>query len=459
MLAEPAGPGVDVRFEALPAPSLPDARIHALRLPTAVEPGAPLSAALEWSLDSGAEGAARWSAGSELKLVCDYRDASGASTSSTELAWPDDASIQRLTIPLGVARSGAIVLRARLELRGPGALRSGDPLPENDVAEAASRVGDARVALAVAPESELDALRAWLDGATPGIDWIVRTPRALDPLPTDLDLVCTFDLAADRLPHATIEAVLARGGGWFRCGGWSWLERPRGPEASRVAAWSPLEAADPSGPPVERLFLVDGSGSMRGEPFAAVRRALEGLLPLVADADRVVLQLFSNALGPRVILAEANERADEESLARLRAVDVRGGATEILDCLDVVGRSRLDAPVERATVVLLSDGREDDALRPAERAERIRESFRATHRELSALAAGPAADESFLSLLVGPGGRLARAEDFDELTELFREEVGAERTLEGDAARALPARPDEPAEARALADAFRVEVQ
>lgn len=459
-LGELVARGVALRFEALPVPALPDARIHALRLPADAEVGAPLGAALEWSLDYGAEDTARLRADGELRLYCEFRDASGAAVFERELAWPEEgAAIQRTQIELGPAREGAVWLRARVQLRGPDALRSGDPIPENDRAEATGRVGAARIALAVAPGKDLPALRAWLAGATPGVDWIVREPDALDPLPQDVDLICSFDLAPDQLPHALIESALARGGGWFHAGGWSWLERARGPEANRLARLSPLAAADPGGPPVERLFLVDGSGSMRGEPFAAVRRALEGMLPLVADADRIVLQLFSNALGPRVILAEAGVAAGDSSLARLRAVQVPGGSTEILDCLDIVARRRLDEPTERATVLLLSDGREDDALRVDERAQRIRDSFRATRRELSALAAGPSADEVFLSQLVGSDGRLVRAENFDALTELFRAEIGSERALEGDDARALPSNPVEPAEARALSIAFQSEVR
>lgn len=459
LLDELAVRGVELRFEALPAPSLPDARLHELHLPRDFEPGAPLAAAVSWSLDAGAEGAARWQDESTLSLQCEFRDSGGTVRFERELAWPADDAIQRVQLDLGAAREGALYLRSRIVMRGPGALREGDPLPENDSAEATGRVGTGRLALALAPAADLMRLRAWLADATPGIDWLVRSPSAPGSVPAELDLICSFDLSADELPHARIEALLARGGGWFRAGGWAWLAAPRGVQANRLAGWSPLSAAGPEGPPVERLFLVDGSGSMRGDPFEAVRRALEGMLPLVADRDRVVLQLFSNALGPRVILANAGAAVDADSLARLRAVQVPGGATEILDCLDVIARGRLDAPTERSTVLLLSDGREDDALNVAERAQQIQDSFRATRRELSALAAGPTADLEFLGLLVGSNGRLARAEDFGELGELFREEIGAERTLEGADALALPSSPTAPDAARELASAFQHSIQ
>jgi von Willebrand factor type A domain-containing protein len=454
LLDELAARGVTLRFEALPAPSLPDARLHELRLPRDSEPGAPLAAAVLWSIAVDRAEAARLREDATLTLLCEFRDASGEVSFERPLAWPADDAIQHAQLDLGTAREGAVFLCARIALRGPGALRDGDPLPENDVAQATGRVGSARLALALAPQADLPRLRVWLADATPGIDWLVRSPSALGTVPTGLDLVCTFDLTPDELPHGRIEALLVRGGGWFHAGGWSWLAAPRGEQARRSASWSPLSAADPEGPPVERLFLVDGSGSMRGDPFEAVRFALEGMLPLVADRDRIVLQLFSNVLAPRVVLAESGARASDDSLALLRAVQVPGGATEILDCLDVIGRGGLDAPTERSTVLLLTDGREDDALRVADRAQKIRDRFRATGRELSALAAGPGADYAFLAALVGPVGRLARAEEFTELAELFRAEVGSERTLEGADALAVPSTPAAPATARELAAAF-----
>lgn len=446
--------GVEVQFERLPEPSLPDARIHELRLPSNAEPGAPLAASLTWSLDSGADGAAHWQADSTLRLLCEFRDATGTRRFSRDLDWPTDSSTRRLSIELGAAREGALWLKAELEVRGSAALRNGDPLPENDAATATGRVGSTRVALVLAPAERVDLLRAWLGDSAPGIDWIVSASNAVESAPFEFDLLCTFDLTADELPHAKIEALLANGGGWFHAAGWEWLENPRSESARKCAAWLPISAAPLEGPAVERLFLVDGSGSMRGEPFESVRHALQQMLPLVADRDRIVLQLFSNALGPRVLLAPAGGAVDAGSFERLRAVQVPGGSTEILDCLAIIARSSLEPPTVRATVLLLSDGREDDVLRFAERAQRIRDDLKSTDRELSALAAGPDADFDFLAQLITANGRVVRAEDFDELTELFREAVGSERSVEGADAVANPMSPIAPDLARELAVAF-----
>jgi len=445
--------GIALTFERLPAATWPDARLHEVRLPSAVEVGAPLAAAVIWSVGAGGDGHARWSAETELGLHLELRDARGQRTLARQLDWPTDDALQRTLIELGTAAEGAVLLDAQLSLRGPGALNAGDPVPENDHARATARVGSARIALALAPADQLAALREWLDGATPGIDWIVRAPGQEASAPQDVDLICTFDLAPDEWPVARIEAVLARGGGWLRAGGWKWLASARSAGAERLAKLSPLGPADPEGPPVERLFLVDGSGSMRGEPFAAVRTAIEGILPMVPDRDRIVLRLFSSTLDRPVVLAEAGEAAGAQSLARLRATEVPGGATQILSCLDIVARERIAPPAQRGTVLLLSDGREE-ALNVEEHAERLRAALRGTRRELSALAAGPDADVWFLETLVGPDGRLLRAEDFSGLDELFREEVGGERLLEGADALALPAEPAGSGMARELSVAF-----
>ena len=107
--------------------------------------------------------------------------------------------------------------------------------------------------------------------------------------------------------------------------------------------------------PVEHVFVLDTSGSMRGEPLAVLKRAMRAALDQLEPDDTFHLLHFSDAIGAldeRPLVANArNKRRARQWLDRLRA----GGGTRMLEALQAALARESDG--ERTRVVtFFTDG-------------------------------------------------------------------------------------------------------
>lgn len=107
--------------------------------------------------------------------------------------------------------------------------------------------------------------------------------------------------------------------------------------------------------PVEIIFVVDTSGSMRGEPLGQAKQAIEHTLRRLGPDDAFQIIRFANdasPLGDRVV--RATDRNVREALHKLRSLRAKGG-TEMLAGV----RTALSFPSDRERtrfVCFLTDG-------------------------------------------------------------------------------------------------------
>ena len=251
---------------------------------------------------------------------------------------------------------------------------------------------------------------------------------------SDLDAVLSFDLSPRELPAAYLGALLDRGGGWLFCGEWGILAPWSGANAASpsldLADQLPIRPVDPEAPERDVLFLVDGSGSMAGEPFDRVKTALGELVAIVSQNDSMGLHFFTGTLGRRIDL-DAREGRGQQVLRRLFATRVPGGMTAIFYSLERLVELRAESD-RGALVILLSDGRDYNAFDTERRGRAIRDALAGRGVRLRILAVGDDADLELLSTLLGPGEELVHAEDLSGLTDLFRREVLGDRVRHGE---------------------------
>jgi hypothetical protein len=468
-LARLAGAGVTIERLPPPATDLPDLSIDGLSTPRSPAVGEPLAVAVELALVPGARGATAFFEACAPRLELRTDSTAGERVHHLPLVAPAHPHIDRdgvlrwpVRVDLAPVAEGRTLVRARLLVEGPGALRGGDPVGENDALSAVVTAGERPLAVAVASEEAGADLTAWLEelAAVSDLQWLVRRPDELGALAGRLDLLLTLDLSLSRLPAGFVERFVASGGGWLHCAGWSWLEA-RGREgraaddsavgtgsALDTASLLPLRPATPDSPERSIVFLIDGSGSMAGEPFERVKLALIELADAAGPGDDMELRLFTGALGDPLPLGGGT------SLARLLATTVPGGPTAILYSLEQLARRRSGAALP-GVVILLSDGHDAGAFDVPERAAALRASLAASRTRLAVVAVGERADRALLGALLPPGVEPVSAGDLGELAEIFHLEVHRERVLEGAGLRVVPADPaglaSLPAAAEALA--------
>lgn len=420
-----------------PGPAaLPDARLEELAVPRRLEEGAPLAARVRYAVEPGSGPPPR-----SLELAVELRGAGWSRERRFPL--PLEPALDRreaggahARVDLGPVPAGPLVVAATLALDPPS-----DPTPENDARRASVLVeGVLAVGLVAAPELQ-GAAREWLrvgdgGGGLAGLALRPLAPGELAGALPDLHAVVTWDLAPGSLPATALAAFVRRGGGWLATGGWSLLEAaPSGPLVDLL----PLRA-DPGGSGVrDVVLLVDGSGSMEGEPFEAVRRAAVELVAAAAPRDEISLRFFTAGLWPNQVIRAAGSPAGRaQALERLLLARPPRGPTEITPSLEQLADWRETAERE-ALVLLLSDGRESSTLIGLEqRVPAVLERLRAARVRLRVLAVGERADLEFLGALVSPGEELLLAGDLAGLEEIFRREVNRERLREGPALPVLP---------------------
>lgn len=411
--------GVAVTWRDPPPATRPDAGLAALRLPPRVEPGAPLVADVEWFCAPG---------GTDRELVIELELVHG-SARRTATSGPIRVAAGGLArgvaaVPLGAALPGRSEVAARARVVG-----AVDPVPENDHAAAAVATGGALVGAVVAPVDRLEQARDFF-GEPAGVQLWFTGPDELATRLDELDLLVTLDVELDLLPVAALARFVETGGGWLHAGGWAQLAR--GPAS--LEPLLPLIPDPGGGRERDVLFLVDGSGSMEGEPFEAVRAALLELGRLAPPADELQLRFFT--VGPLAlhVVRGRGEAADATRASLSRRLDLRvpSGPTQILSSVEAVARERATAEVP-TLLFLLTDGRESqDALRTPERIAAWRELLESARVELVVVAVGSDADRAFLQTLVRDGETLWLADELARLEDIFRREVNRERVREGD---------------------------
>ncbi|HJO25804.1 MAG TPA: vWA domain-containing protein, partial [Planctomycetota bacterium] len=483
--------GASTSVERWPGPDLPDAAVVGLSLPREVEVGAPLAVAVEL----GAQGSARDPARPPVtELTVSWRDGHGGGVRQLPVEWSVELPVEspaewpvewpvvagasgaipaglwraHLSVPLGPAAPGITEVTARVSA-------AGDPLPENDWGQAGTRAGPDLICAvlvgsgAPAPE-RVEEVRRWLaggaapDGPEVGTSGSVGpgsgtrgAGTAVDGLQLrfwevgelgralgEADVLWTSGVPVDLLDGELLRSFVESGGGWLASGGWELLQ-----------GWLPVNSArlpqsllplQPEEPDSERdvILVVDGSGSMAGEPFEEVRRGVLELARASLAGDHLALRFFTGVLGPDETGADRSGTAGahigaptgaragagrrRETLLGILAARVPGGTTDVLYSLDQLAEER-SGRERRALVLLLTDGR--TALWEAERARAVAGRLAAAGVHLRVFPIGADADREFLGQLVAEGEGLVEVAELSELGELFQREVNQQRVREG----------------------------
>ena len=217
-------------------------------------------------------------------------------------------------------------------------------------------------------EERIERARAFFTPFPAGF-WVDLVPasRVAEVLP-DADVLVTWDVPLGALPGAAIANHVQSGMGLFCLGSFGLLDaiKPADPELLRHMPMVPDERDVPAR---QVILCVDGSGSMEGAPFDAVRSAAIELVRAAPARDEVSLTFFTNALGalwtirpaqvgPLATEVWSRARQDAE-LEQLMNTHVPGGDTRILDAMASLltwRRSHIGTPT---LVILLSDGAEN----------------------------------------------------------------------------------------------------
>ncbi|MEZ6017779.1 MAG: vWA domain-containing protein [Planctomycetota bacterium] len=311
-----------------------------------------------------------------------------------------------------------------------------DALAHDDVQFVHIDVGDVPRVVAVAED---EALRSALARAFPRVadpadgNVTPELPVALELVPlADLsralqgaDVLLSVGVPLAALPAGDVAAHVAAGGGWLHAVGTDLLRVDGGALAGLLA----LRAAPPETPPREVLFLVDGSGSMKGLLWDRVRRALLEVVPEVRVEDAVVLRFFNRVLMDVVMRATSlDPEARLRELRRVLQVEAPGGATDIRGVLeDLLLEREGSAPAERpeGLIVLLSDGLSDSATMLA---ADTRASLANDRLGLRLVQIGDDAEGlSFLQRFLLPGEVVLRGGDLVALALQLREALHADR--------------------------------
>jgi hypothetical protein len=439
--AELRSAGVPLRIASPPPRELGDLALRSLRLPPIAEAGAPLRAVVEYEWIPGG------ATGETARLSIELESGGTVIPELRLLELPREGGCREVALDLGPAEFG------RNELRVRAIVESGpDPVRENDSVRATCLVEGTRVVGVVAGQSSREAAREWLvpsgTSALPGLQFLFLEPEELAGLLGELDVLVSFDLPLARLPERLLDHFVGSGGGWLATSGWGfrtdWIPGldPAGLHRLLPATPAPLEQG-----PRDVVLLIDGSGSMSGDPFETLRAATLDLVAAALPSDRVSLRFFTEALERERVIKERRgleeERGDEgaEAARRLLGARVPGGRTFLFDSLRQFATVREGSGVPCLTL-LLTDGRETDALSleaKEERAAEVSRRLRAAHTDLVVIGVGEQMEEEILLLLGRPGEEVVRAENLSDLQAIFRREIAGSQIREGEAIAVLRA--------------------
>lgn len=444
--------GVQVEWFDLGPPDRARLGIEEVLMPRSVAVGAPCAARLELNWRPGAHRPTarlpqlNWSLAGPGGTVYGVArpDLPSSASAGTEglLRWsvrvdlpPREAGAHHFRVqvaaagtPPGKLSDGALAL-------GAGDQRAGQWL----------NVGQ-RLRLAVVQREDAPALApGWLALAQEGLDLRPVHAHQLLGVLSEVDAVLTLDVGPAELPGRAMQAFIRSGGGWLATIGWrflgSWNPAAQAAEGD-LSGLLPLDPGRAGGTERDVVLLVDGSGSMAGEPFERVREALFELVPAALPVDHLELRFFNESLGPVEFRSTGQTPAERrrELSPLLRAVVPHGG-TDILYALGQLSESRRssDAP---GLVLLLSDGR-STAVSASAGAE-VRAALTRSRLDLSVLAVGEHADRGCLPSLLAPGEELIEAGDLSSLAGLLQRQVNQRRVRSDPAQRAVAGEPEHP---------------
>jgi len=427
--------GVQVEWADLDPPTRVRLGIEDIHLPPSVAAGAPSAARLElyWQLASGGSTARlpqlNWSLSGPGGAAHGVARPELPPAASTEpggrLRWsirldlpPREAGSHQFRVAVAPAGTPPGELSS-----GPSALGAGDQR-----AGAWLNVGQ-RLRLAVVQREDAPALSpGWRALSQQGLDLrSVHADQLLGVL-SEVDAVLTLDVGPAELPGHAMQAFIDSGGGWLATIGWhflgSWTSAGQAQEGD-LSRLLPLDPGNEGGTPRDVVLLVDGSGSMAGEPFERVREALFELVPAALPVDRLELRFFNESLGPVEFRSTGQTPAERRrELSPLLGAAVPHGGTDILYALGQLSKSRerTDAP---GLVLLLSDGRSTAV--SAEAGAQVRAGLMRARLDLSVLAVGEHADRGCLPSLLIRGEELIEAGDLSSLAGLLQREVNQRR--------------------------------
>jgi len=439
------------RFERhTPAPpDLSELALLELDVPPFVEADAPLAGRARLSYRPGR------STPTSAALWIEVEGASGTRAFSIPLELPPAGGRFEVALRLGAVGFGRTVIRANAQLGMLGTRDGayGDPIPENNRLEAITKARGELVIGAVAEPLRDGAARRWLTpsghSSLQGVQWVFASPEELPALIEQLDAVISFDLAPRELPQGLLENFVRRGGGYLATAGWGFLKDwfP-GRELVGLARLLPLEPSPRDSPPREVVLLVDGSGSMAGEPFELVRGAALDLVAAALPSDRVSLRFFRTGLGPARLIKSRTESAGGESgqsqtdrnaleaqraARRLIELEVPEGSTFVLSSLEHFAEAKYE---DEVLALLLTDGEDREGIANfAARTAALQARLRASRKRVVVVAIS--AEEralSFLRDLVPDGEEVLRAEKLSDLQGIFRQEVSGAQVRFGDIA-------------------------
>lgn len=439
--------GVSITWKPLSPPTQTDLGLEALRVPLEPAPGSPLVVDVDLALVTAGRTREAIEASWALELWIDLQTAEGLRERRLDLVLPAGpiSNLETLRwntrVELGPTPEGRSQVTARVRLQHLESGRGGDAIPENDLRSASLRSGDVLLVAAVAQANRLPELQAWIDRMLPllpGIQVEVLEPRALVQRSGELDLLVSFDLSPQDLPNGWVESFVRQGGGWFFSAGWDslpgWGEvsstGTASEEDSPLGALLPLVLAPEDRSPRDVIFLVDGSGSMAGEAFNGVKRALARLALAVGSQDALSLRFFTGSLMAPIDL-RVGQKGLTQTLEDLFESRVPGGPTAILYSLDqlVVERAQAERP---ALTFLLTDGQDDVSYDVRARGAAIAAGLNEGESRLVVIAAGERPDYQLLESLLAPGESLRLTTEVGELQELFQREVFRGRAREGE---------------------------
>ena len=350
---------------------------------------------------------------------------------------PDGYVRWRVRETAGAAASGS----NRIRLQG-GLGLSGTDVDGGDSVEGIVRCEGRRSVDVVSSEEQRTAAERPSDvlvlPAEPGLALETIWPWELAGRLSSLDAFVTD--TTGRLPPPVLRSFVESGGGWLRSGSASLSSGS--PEEADL---DPLRAADEDRDPRDIVVLVDRSGSMSGEPFESVRRAVLRLVEVAPAKDGVELRFFGERLSDPVVLktpGDDRDRVLREAAERFFGGGGPGGSTAIARSLESFADARERARRE-ALVFLLSDGKDTVDPDAAVRCARVLPKLLASRARVVVIAASEDPDRELLGRLVAPGETLRAVGDLASssktLAEIFQREVAKDRFREGDDLRVLPA--------------------
>lgn len=424
--------GVTVGVQFPPRAELGDAGLIDLRLTREPSSGAPVAATALVRIRPGDRGATRWQLLAQWSGTEQGPDAAVLDLPHTAGEWP-------ISLQLGNATMETIELE--LQLVTSAGL---DPIESNDRLAARVYPRESRRLAIVAEASKLERARSSFSLPIPGLARTFLTPAELPLEMNRLDAVITWDLAPGKLSGELMRAAVERGMGWLAIGGWE-LFADWGFDPQAAFELLPMEPDPGDGKPRDVTLLVDGSGSMEGEPFDRVRTAALELARVAPPKDEVFLRFFTGRLREPMRIrsaqsAGASNSSRTQATARLLAAAVPGGSTRILESLETYAEERSKS--KRAGLFfLLSDGIESqDSFDLERRCTQLRARLSTSDTDWKVIGIGdPVAREFFDVLLANETERLLLPAEMTDLGELFRREVSAERVREGDGLKLLQA--------------------